>query len=72
MTGVQTCALPICLAALGGRLGSLDPTRVLARGYAFVLDEQQRAVTSAHAVSAGQPLALQWSDGSAKVRVEKQ
>ena len=60
------------LAALGGRLGSLDPTRVLARGYAFVLDEQQRAVTSAHAVSAGQPLALQWSDGSAKVRVEKQ
>jgi exodeoxyribonuclease VII large subunit len=60
------------LAALGGRLGSLDPTRVLARGYAFVLDEQQRAVTSAHAVRAGQPLALRWHDGSAKVRVEDQ
>jgi exodeoxyribonuclease VII large subunit len=60
------------LAALGGRLGSLDPTRVLARGYAFVLDEQQRPVTSAHAVNAGQPLALRWHDGQAKVRVERE
>ncbi len=57
------------LAALGGRLGSLDPTRVLARGYAFVLDEQQRPVTSAHAVRADQPLALRWHDGQASVRV---
>jgi exodeoxyribonuclease VII large subunit len=60
------------LAALGGRLGALDPTRVLARGYAFVLDEQQRPVVSAHAVQAGQPLALQWHDGQVEVRVEKQ
>ncbi len=58
------------MAALGGRLGALDPTRVLARGYAFVLDEQQCAVTSAQAVSAGQPLLLRWHDGAAKVRVE--
>jgi exodeoxyribonuclease VII large subunit len=57
------------LAALGGRLGSLDPTRVLSRGYAFVLDEQQRPVTSAHAVRADQPLALRWHDGQASVRV---
>ena len=57
------------LAALGGRLGALDPTRVLARGYAFVLDEQQRAVVSAHAVRAGQPLALRWHDGQARVHV---
>jgi exodeoxyribonuclease VII large subunit len=60
------------LAALGGRLGSLDPTRVLARGYAFVLDDAQRPVTSSRAVSAGQPLSLRWHDGSAKVRVEDQ
>jgi exodeoxyribonuclease VII large subunit len=60
------------LAALGGRLVALDPTRVLARGYAFVLDEQQRAVTSARSVGAGQPLSLRWHDGSAKVRVEDQ
>jgi exodeoxyribonuclease VII large subunit len=58
------------LAALGGRLGALDPTRVLARGYAFVLDEQQRAVTSATAVDVGQRLALRWHDGQAQVRVE--
>jgi exodeoxyribonuclease VII large subunit len=60
------------LAALGGRLGALDPTRVLARGYAFVLDVQQRPVVSAHAVQAGQPLALRWHDGQVEVRVEKQ
>jgi exodeoxyribonuclease VII large subunit len=58
------------LASLSGRLGSLDPTRVLARGYAFVLDEQQRPVVSARAASAGQPLSLRWHDGVAKVRVE--
>jgi exodeoxyribonuclease VII large subunit len=58
------------LAALGGRIGALDPTRVLARGYAFVLDEQQRPVVSAHAVKTGQALALRWHDGVAKVRVE--
>ncbi len=60
------------LATLGGRLGALDPTRVLARGYAFVLDDAQRAVVSAHAVSAGQALSLQWHDGAAQVRVEDQ
>ncbi len=60
------------LAVLGGRLGSLDPTRVLARGYAFVLDDRQRAVTSSRAVEAGQALALRWHDGTAKVRVENE
>ncbi len=60
------------LAVLGGRLGSLDPTRVLARGYAFVLDDRQRAVTSARAVEAGQALTLRWHDGTAKVRVENE
>ena len=66
---VQLHATQSRLAALGGRLGALDPTRVLARGYAFVLDEQQRAVTSAHAVAADQPLVLHWHDGQAGVRV---
>jgi len=60
------------LAALGGRLGSLDPTRVLARGYAFVLDDQQHAVVSARSVNAGQTLSLRWHDGAARVRVEDQ
>jgi exodeoxyribonuclease VII large subunit len=55
--------------ALAGRLAALDPSRVLARGYAFVLDEQQRAVVSARAVAPGQGLTLQWRDGRARVQV---
>jgi exodeoxyribonuclease VII large subunit len=58
------------LSALGGRLAALDPSRVLARGYAFVLDDAQQAVTSARSVGSGQPLALVWHDGRARVRVE--
>jgi exodeoxyribonuclease VII large subunit len=58
------------LAALGGRLTALDPSQVLARGYAFVLDAQARPVLSAHAVQAGQPLTLQWHDGAVRTRVE--
>jgi exodeoxyribonuclease VII large subunit len=55
--------------ALAGRLAALDPSRVLARGYAFVLDEQRRAVVSARAVASGQALTLQWRDGHAQVQV---
>jgi exodeoxyribonuclease VII large subunit len=58
------------LEAQGARLAALDPSRVLARGYAFVLDGEQRAVVSAHAVSAGQALTLRWHDGAAAVRVQ--
>jgi exodeoxyribonuclease VII large subunit len=58
------------LLTLQARLTALDPSRVLARGYAFVLDDSQRAVTSAKAVSAGQTLSLRWHDGGAAVRVE--
>lgn len=58
------------LAALGGRLTALDPSQVLARGYAFVLDESAQPVTSAQAVQPGQPLTLQWHDGAVRARVE--
>jgi len=58
------------VGALAGRLAALDPSRVLARGYAFVFDEHRRAVVSARALVAGQALALQWSDGQAAVRVQ--
>jgi exodeoxyribonuclease VII large subunit len=58
------------LDALAARLHALDPSRVLARGYAFVLDAERRAVTSAHATQAGQALELQWHDGAVPVRVE--
>jgi len=58
------------LATLSGRLATLDPSRVLARGYAFVFDEHRRAVVSARSVVSGQSLELQWSDGQAAVRVQ--
>jgi len=58
------------LAALGGRLTALDPSQVLARGYAFVLDAQAKPVTSARSVQTGQSLTLQWYDGAARTRVE--
>lgn len=56
------------LSALGGRLEALDPNRVLARGYVFVLDEGGQAVLSAAAVRAQQVLALRWHDGTVPVR----
>ncbi len=58
------------LDALGARLQALDPSRVLARGYAFVLDAARRPVVSAGSVHAGQALQLQWHDGAVPVRVE--
>jgi exodeoxyribonuclease VII large subunit len=58
------------LDTLAGRLTALDPNRVLARGYAFVFDELRRPVVSARDVHAGQPLALRWHDGQARVRVD--
>jgi exodeoxyribonuclease VII large subunit len=60
------------LDALGARLHALDPSRVLARGYAFVLDAERRAVVSAHGTHVGQALELQWHDGTVPVRVEPQ
>jgi exodeoxyribonuclease VII large subunit len=54
----------------GARLAALDPSRVLARGYAFVLDAGLQPVMSARAVSAGQALTLHWHDGAAAVRVD--
>jgi exodeoxyribonuclease VII large subunit len=59
------------LESLATRLQALDPQRVLARGYAFVLDAHGHPVVSARAVRAGQALALRWHDGLAAVRVER-
>jgi exodeoxyribonuclease VII large subunit len=56
------------LTALGARLEALDPSRVLARGYVFVLDGSGQAVLSASAVQARQRLALRWHDGTVPVR----
>jgi exodeoxyribonuclease VII large subunit len=57
------------LQAAAQRLSALDPQRVLARGYAWMVDAQGRPVLSARSVSAGDRLAAVWADGSAQVEV---
>jgi exodeoxyribonuclease VII large subunit len=59
------------LQAQGARAAALDPSRVLARGYAFVLDAGQRPVVSVRSVVRDQALTLRWHDGVAAVRVDK-
>jgi len=48
----------------------LTPQRTLARGYALVRDAAGQPVTRAAWARAGEPLTLEWSDGSVPVRVE--
>lgn len=56
------------LDAAALRLGLLDPSLVLARGYAWLSDAQGRSVASAHAVHAGQTLHAQLHDGRLTVQ----
>jgi exodeoxyribonuclease VII large subunit len=58
------------LQTLEGRLAALDPARVLARGYVFVLDAAGRPLLSARAVQPGQALALRWHDGTVPARAD--
>jgi exodeoxyribonuclease VII large subunit len=52
------------LENLAMRLASLDPLRVLARGYTLVLDAEGRALMSARAAQPGQAVAIRWTDGT--------
>ena len=58
------------LARLAVRLHANDPQQVLSRGYAWLSDEQGRAVTQAAQVQPGQALQARWADGQAQLRVE--
>jgi exodeoxyribonuclease VII large subunit len=51
------------------RLGLLDPTLVLRRGYAWVSDSHGQAVTRARELVVGQTLQVHLSDGQAGVKV---
>jgi exodeoxyribonuclease VII large subunit len=51
------------------RLAALDPARVLSRGYAWVEDEQGRAITRAAALEAGQSVRAVWADGAARAAI---
>lgn len=56
------------LAPLTGKLDALSPLKVLSRGYAIAYAAHQ-PVRSVTEVSAGDLLALRWSDGSARCTV---
>ena len=57
------------LSGLAARLQSVDPQRVLARGYAWLADPAGRAVTSVTQLAVGDELHAVLADGTAAVRV---
>ncbi len=63
-------AARLALQPLVARLGALDPTAVLARGYAIALDRDGRAVTDAAALQVGAPLRIVLAQGAAGTRIE--
>jgi exodeoxyribonuclease VII large subunit len=58
------------IESLGARLDALDPSRVLARGYAWLADQSGTPVQSVHQLSAGQSLQAVLADGSAQLTVQ--
>ncbi|MDH4060642.1 MAG: exodeoxyribonuclease VII large subunit [Aquincola sp.] len=58
------------LETLAMRLASLDPLRVLARGYTLVLDDEGRALMSARATRPGQTVAIRWTDATLPARLD--
>lgn len=57
------------LELLAARLAAVDPRQVLRRGYAWVADDQGRAVTSAGALAPGDGLRAVMADGEVRARV---
>ncbi len=58
------------LDGLGGRLESVSPLAVLARGYALVSDGAGHPLTTAAAVKPGSRLSLRFADGEVKATAE--
>jgi exodeoxyribonuclease VII large subunit len=59
------------LDTLEARLASLDPARVLARGYAWVLDARGAPVVSSAQVRRGDAIEAVWADGRVRAAVEQ-
>ena len=59
------------LDRIRAELSALDPTAILGRGYAMVLDTEARLVTDARAVGLGQALTVQLAKGLLDVRVHR-
>lgn len=60
------------LETLAAQTQALDPTAILQRGYAMVLDEGQTVISRADQVSPGQALSIKLAKGLLDVRVERQ
>jgi exodeoxyribonuclease VII large subunit len=67
---MQRAGMASRLQAQALRLASLDPHKVLARGYTLVLDERGRALMSARAAPPGEQVAIRWHDGSRPARLD--
>jgi exodeoxyribonuclease VII large subunit len=59
------------LAAGAAALAHLDPTRVLARGYAVVRDSEGKALRGSAGLSPGAALDITLATGGVAARVEK-
>jgi len=58
------------LAKIGVLLGSLDPSLVLKRGYAWLQNQQGQALSSAHELLPGLAVVAQLADGEAALTVD--
>ena len=58
--------------SLGKLLNSLSYRGVLARGYAVVTDQDGTLIRSASAVASGQPIGIEFSDGSIAAHVDSE
>ncbi len=58
------------LNVLCGKLGELDPTRVLERGYSMAIAVDGRLITHAAALSPGQRMQVRFCDGAADATVD--
>jgi exodeoxyribonuclease VII large subunit len=59
------------LESAGASLGHLDPTQVLARGYAIVRDARGAVVRTGAGLARGDALDLAFAEGGAKVTVDE-
>ena len=59
------------LESAGASLGRLDPTQVLARGYAIVRDARGAVVRTGAGLARGDALDLAFAEGGAKVTVDE-
>ena len=69
MTRIQLERKRNALVSVSGRLSALNPLGVLARGYCAVMTGEEKPVTTAAALSAGDTVVLRFSDGERQAEI---